>query len=185
MATFRHHRTGVIGADAATTLGAHRLATEIAYTCTEDNAGSNPDIKNSFWYGIVGLERSFSDNLTFNGQLFARRVSHYSNPEDIANPAVKPIAIQNAILNNQYDKQQFGVTLRVAKKWFNETLEGELAGSLLLNRSGYLVRPKLVYAYSDSIKLIGGVEYFGGSDKTSYGRQDKNRGVFAELRYFF
>ena len=185
MATFRHHRTRVIGADAATTLGAYRLATEIAYTRTEDNAGSNPDIKNSFWYGIVGLERSFSDNLTFNSQLFARRVSHYSNPEDIANPAVKPIAIQNAILNNQYDKQQFGVTLRVAKKWFNETLEGELAGSLLLNRSGYLVRPKLVYAYSDSIKLIGGVEYFGGSDKTSYGRQDKNRGVFAELRYFF
>lgn len=184
-ATFRNHRTRVIGADAATTLGAYRLATEIAYTRTEDNAGGNPDIKNSFWYGIVGLERSFSDNLTFNSQLFARRVSHYSNPEDIANPAVKPFAIQNAILNNQYDKQQFGVTLRVAKKWFNETLEGELAGSLLLNRSGYLVRPKLVYAYSDSIKLIGGVEYFGGSDKTSYGRQDKNRGVFAELRYFF
>ena len=71
------------------------------------------------------------------------------------------------------------------KKWFNETLEGELAGSLLLNRSGYLVRPKLVYATSDSIKLIGGIEYFGGSDKTSYGRQYKNRGVFAELRYCF
>ena len=47
---------------------------------------------------------------------FARRVSHYSNPEDIANPAVKPFAIQNAILNIQYDKQPFGVTLRVAKK---------------------------------------------------------------------
>ena len=77
------------------------------------------------------------------------------------------------------------MTLRVAKKWFNETLEGELAGSLLLKRSRYLVRPKLVYAYSDSIKLIGGVEYFGVLDKTSYGRQDKNRGVFVELRYFF
>ena len=100
-------------------------------------------------------------------------------------PIFRPHVFFLAILNNQYDKQPFGVTLRVAKKWFNETLEGELAGSLLLNRSGYLVRPKLVYAYSDSIKLIGGVEYFGGSDKTSYGRQDRNRGVFAELRYFF
>ena len=185
VAKFRHNRTRVLGADAATTLGAYRLATEIAYTRTEDSNGDNPDIKNSHWYGVVGLERSFTDNLTVNTQLFLRRVSHYTNPEDIADPGVRPFAIQNAILNNQYDKQQYGLTLRVAKKWFNETLEGELAGSLLLNRSGYLIRPKLIYAFSDSIKFIGGFEYFDGSENTAYGRQDKNRGLFTEVRYFF
>ncbi len=185
VAKIRNNRTRVIGADAATTLGAYRLATEIAYTRTEDNGGSNPEIKNSHWYGVFGVERPFEDNLTINAQLFVRRISQYSNPEEITDPAIRPFAIQNAILNNQYDKQQFGMTLRVAKKWFNETLDGELAGSVLLNRSGYLVRPKLVYAYTDSIKLIGGVEYFGGSGKTGYGRQEKNRGVFAEMRYFF
>ena len=185
IAKVRHNRTRVLGADAATTLGAYRLATEIAYTRTEDNGGGNPDIKNSHWYGVVGIERSFTDNLTINTQLFARRVSHYSDPEEIANPAVKPFAVQSAILNNQYDKNQFGLTARIAKKWFNETLEGELAGALLLNRSGYLIRPKLIYAYNDNVKLIGGLEYFDGSDKTSYGRQDKNRGIFAEVRYFF
>jgi hypothetical protein len=183
--SLRHNRTRVIGGDAATTLGAYRLATEIAYTRTEDNAGTNPDIKNSFWYGVVGVERNFEDNLTVNTQFFARRVNHYSDPEDIANPAIQPFAVQNAILNNQYDKQQYGLTFRISKKWLNETLEGELAGAALLNRSGYLIRPKVIYAYSDSIKLIGGFEYFGGSDKTSYGRQEKNRGVFAEMRYYF
>lgn len=187
VAKFRHNRTRVLGADAATTLGAYRLATEIAYTRTEDSGGDNPDIKNSHWYGVVGLERSFTDNLTINSQLFLRRVNNYSNPEDIVNPnpAIRSFAIQNAILNNQYDKQQYGLTLRIAKKWFNETLEGELAGGMLLNRSGYLIRPKLVYAFSDNVKFIGGFEYFDGSDKTSYGRQDKNKSVFAEVRYFF
>jgi hypothetical protein len=185
VAKLRHNRTRVLGADAATTLGAYRLATEIAYTRTEDSGGDNPDIKNSHWYAVVGLERSFTDNLTINSQLFMRRVNHYANPEDIANPGVQPFAIQNAILNNQYDKQQYGLTLRIAKKWFNETLEGELAGSLLLKRSGYLIRPKLVYAYSDNIKFIGGFEYFAGSDNTAYGRQEKNRALFAEARYFF
>ena len=63
----------------------------------------------------ANLHGHAGDALQPYGQLFARRVSHYSNPEDIASPAVKPIAIQNAILNNQYDKQPFGVTLRVAK----------------------------------------------------------------------
>lgn len=181
----RHNRTRVIGADAATTLGSFRLATELAYTRTADSDDNDPNIKNSFWYGIVGIERTFPDDLTINSQLFARRVDHYSNPEDIANPVVHLFAVQNAILNNQYDKQQFGVTFRVSKKWLNETLEGEVAGSLLLSRAGYLIRPKLAYAWSDSIKLIGGVEYFGGSDKTSYGRQEKNHGVFAEFRYYF
>ncbi len=185
IAKFRNNHPRVLGADAATTLGAYRLATEIAYTRTEDNDGGNPDIKNSHWYGVFGVERSFEDNLTINTQLFARRVSHYSNPEDISNPAIQPFAVQNSIISNQYDKLQYGLTLRVAKKWFNETLDGEIAGSVLLNRVGYLIRPKMVYAYSDSIKLIGGFEYFGGSEKTSYGSQNKNRGIFAEVRYFF
>ena len=185
VAQISHHRVRVIGGDAATSFGAYRFAVELAHTRTEDADGSNPSIKNSYWFGVVGVERTFEDNLSLNTQLFVRRVDRYSDPGSIANPAVRALAVQNAILNSQYDKQQYGLTLRVGKKWLNETLEGELAGSLLLNRSGYLVRPKLNYAWSDSLKLIAGVEYFSGSDKTSYGRQEKNRGVFAEVRYFF
>ena len=187
VANISHRRVRVIGGDAASSFGAYRLAVELAHTRTEDANGDNSAIKNPFWFGVLGIERSFEDNLSMIGQFFVRRVDHYTDPESIndPNPAIKPLAVQNAILNNQYDKQQYGLTLRVAKKWFNETLEGELAGSVLLNRSGYLVRPKLVYAWTDNIKFIAGAEYFAGSDKTSYGRQDKNRGVFVEARYYF
>ena len=48
----------------------------------------------------ANLHGHADDALQPYGQLFARRVSHYSNPEDIQNPAVKPFAIQNAILNS-------------------------------------------------------------------------------------
>jgi hypothetical protein len=180
-----HHRTRVLGADAATTRGSWRFALEGAYVRTEDPDGIDPGIKNPFFYGVFGIERSFTDNLTTIVQVYGRKVSHYRNPEDIAAPAARAIAIEQAIANNQYDRDQYGASARIAKKWFNETLEGELAGSLLLNRDGYSLRPRATYIWSDSIKILGGYEWYKGSDKTLFGRLEKNKTVFAEVRYFF
>ena len=75
--------------------------------------------------------------------------------------------------------------MRVAKKWFNETLDTELAGAALFGRYGYLLRPRVTWLYSDSIKFIGGYEWFKGSDKTIYGLLEKNKTLFAEVRWFF
>lgn len=33
------------------------------------------------------------------------------------------------------------MSLRIARKWLNETLEGEIAGAALLNRDGYIAAP--------------------------------------------
>ncbi len=181
----RHNRLKVFGGDVATSRGDYRYAFEAAYARTEDPDGVDPAIKNPFFYGVFGIERDFGNNLDVIVQVFMRRVQSYSAPEDIADPAARAVAIQQAVSNNQYDRNQEGVSARIAKKWFNETLEGELAAVLLLNRTGYSVRPKVTYAVSDTLKVMSGFEYFHGSDKTSYGVLEKNQGVFAELRYFF
>lgn len=183
--TLDHHRIKVLGADAATTVGAYRYAVEAAYTRTEDSDGTNPFVRNPFVYAVFGVERDFGNNLDVIVQAFAREILNYSNPEAITDPATRSLAVQQAVAGNQYDSHQQGISVRIGKKWFNETVEGELAGAFLLNRSGYLLRPKLSWAASDNLKLITGVEYFGGSDKTSYGVLEKNNGVFAEARYFF
>ncbi len=180
-----HHRIRVLGADAATTRGSYRFAVEGAYVQTADPEGVDPGIKNPFFYGVFGVERDFPDNLIVIVQAFTREVMHYSNPEETANPAARAIAVQQAVANSQYDRSQQGVSLRVAKKWFNETLEAEIAGAALLNRDGYALRPRVIYLYSDSIKLIAGYEYFKGSDKTVYGLLEKNKTLYAEVRYFF
>jgi hypothetical protein len=180
-----HHRIRVLGADAATTRGAFRFALEGAYVDTEDADGTDPYTKNPFVYAVFGVERDYPDNFTVIVQAFAREVMRYSNPEAIANPAARAIAVQQAVVNNQYDRTQQGLSLRIDKKWFNETLEAELAGSALLNRDGYSLRPRLIYLYSDSIKFITGYEYFKGSETTTYGLLEKNRTLFAEIRWFF
>ena len=180
-----HHRIQVLGADAATTRGSYRFALEGAYVHTEDPDGTDPTIKNPFFYGVFGVERDYTDNLTVIVQAFARQVTNYSNPEDIANPAARAIAVQQAVSNNQYDRSQQGLSARIDKKWFNETLEAELAAAVLLNRDGYALRPKVIYIWSDSIKFIAGYEYFKGSDKTTYGLLEKNKTLFAEARWYF
>jgi hypothetical protein len=181
----KHNRLKVFGGDIATARGDYRYAFEAAYARTDDPDGVDPGVKNPFFYGVFGIERDFGDNLDVIVQIFMRQVQNYSAPEDIADPAIRALAIQQAVVSNQYDRRQEGVSARIAKKWFNETLEGELAAVMLLNRDGFSIRPKLTYAVSDTLKVMGGVEWFHGSDKTTYGLLEKNKGLFAEVRYFF
>ena len=183
--TLDHHRIRVLGADAATTSGSYRFALEGAYVRTDDPDGTNAFIKNPFFYGVFGVERDYPDNFTVIVQAFAREVSHYSNPELIADPVTRAIAVQEAVVTNQYDRTQQGLSLRIDKKWFNETLEAEFGAITLLNREGYALRPRVIYMWSDSVKIIGAYDYFKGTDKTTYGILERNKALYSELRWYF
>ena len=173
----QHYRTQVIGVDAATTRGAYRFALESAYTRTEDSAGTNEFIKNPFLYTVFGVERDFGNNTSGIVQIFNRTVTNYSQPSAAAR--------FHAILANQLDRTQNGVSVRIAKKWWNETLETELAGVSLLDRHGYSVRPRVTYLWSDQVKILSGYEYYQGSSDTLFGLLHKNSLLFIEMRYFY
>lgn len=180
----RNHRLKMIGADAATTIGSNRYALEVAYLRTEDTRGQDLFVKNPFLYAVAGVEHDFGDTLSLIVQGFTRHVFSHQNPES-GPEATRTQAIQQAVVSNQFDATQFGVTARLGRKWLNETLEAEIAGSSLLTRRGYSFRPRVLYAVSDSLKLIGGFEWFGGSDKTAFGLLQRNRTLFTEVRYIF
>jgi hypothetical protein len=180
-----YHRTSVFGIDAATTRGSYRFALEAAYTQTIDPDGNDPFVRNPFFYGVAGIERSFSDDLSVIVQGYYRRVENYSHPEQVSDPALRALAVQQAILSAQYDLDQYGLSLRIGKQWLSQTLEGEVGALVRLDRSAYTLRPKLAYAVSDQVKLIIGAEYSFGSDKTIFRELERNNGVFAEARYFF
>ncbi len=173
----QHYRTQVIGVDAATTRGAYRFALESAYTRTEDSAGTNEFIKNPFLYTVFGVERDFGNNTSGIVQIFNRTVTNYSQPSSAAR--------FHAILTNQLDRTQNGISVRIAKKWWNETLETELSGLSLIDRNGYSVRPRMTYLWSDQVKILSGYEYYQGSSDTLYGLLHKNSLLFIEMRYFY
>lgn len=179
-----HHRYRVLGADAATALGRYGLRGEFAYARTDDSNGDDPFIKNPFFWGVMGVERTFFSYLNVNLQYFVRYVTKFDDPSNV-NPALRDVALTQAVISNQRDRAQHGFTFRISNKWMNETLEGEVAGMWDFTRNGYLLRPKVIYAINDKWKAVAGFDYYGGPDDSFFGRLEKNRGVYAELIYGF
>ncbi len=181
----QHHRIRVLGADAATVLGRYGLRAEMAYTQTEDAAGIDPFIKNPFFYGVLGADRTYFEYLNINLQYFQRRITNYSDPNAVADPLTRSVAIQQSIISNQQDNVQHGLSMRIADKWLHETLEAELAVVYNLTRSDYLLRPKIAYAFDDHWKGLLGATLFRGDADTFFGMLRDRSAVFGELRYSF
>ena len=180
-----YNKVETFGADLATIVGSNRYAIEMAYTRTEDNAGTNYLIKNPFLFTVVGIEHDFGNNLSAIVQGFHNHVMNYQDPRNISDSTERFVYSLSATGNGQLEQDSFGLSGRVGKKWMNETLEGELAGSMLITGHGYSVRPKLTYAISDSLKATAGYEFYGGASDTVLGARRKNKAFFSEIRYFF
>lgn len=182
---FEHNRIRILGMDAATVIGRYGLRAEAAYTWTA-NAGVNDFlVKKPFFYMVMGGDRTFFDYLNVNIQYYLRQVKNYSDPQAIANPLLRSVAIQGAVLSNQFDRFQHGITIRVSDKWLNETLEGEIAAVASFGRSNYFIRPKLVYAFSDNIKGSLGLDIYRGESNTFFGQLRNSSLLFAEMKYGF
>ncbi len=181
----RHHRIRVIGADAAATVGRYGLRAKAAYTFTEDARGDRPDVKNPFFFLVLGGDRTFIEYLNINVQYFTRVISGYRSPFDIEDALRRTVAIQQAVVANQLDRVQHGVSLRISDKWLHETLEAELASALSLTRLDYALRPKVTYALTDRWKAILGADVFRGDRRSFFGNLRDNTTAYAELRWSF
>lgn len=180
-----YNRITVLGADFARNYGRFGLRGEMAYVDTADDAGTDSGIKNPYLFWIIGVDRTYLDNLNVNLQFFQRRVRRYQNPESIPDPVGRDIAVLNAVLDGQRDRLSNGISFRVSNKWFNDTLEAELFTVLNLTRRDSFWRPLLTYAFNDDWKGTMGAEFYRGADDTQYGGLKPNRSVFVELRYGF
>lgn len=183
--SLQHHRIRVLGADAAAVMGRYGLRAEAAYTWTDDAAGIDPFVKNPFFYGVVGADRTFFEYLNINLQYFMRQISGFSDPNITANPLTRAIAVQQGIFSNQQDKFQQGMSLRISDKWLNETLEAELAAVYNFTHRDYMLRPKLGYAFNDHWKGSAGAILFRGNDSTFFGLLQDRSAMFGDLRYSF
>lgn len=180
-----HNRIRVLGADAATAVGRYGLRAEAAYTLTKDGDGRNPLVKNPFFYLVVGAERSFLEDFNVNIQYLLRVISNFRDPEEVVDPLRRAAALQLAVVTNQRDRVQQGVSLRASYKWLNETLEGEIVSVLSFPRLDCLVRPKLTYALTDHWKGTIGADVFRGSSYSFFGRLRGISAAYVELRWSF
>ncbi|MBI4590589.1 MAG: hypothetical protein HY725_17305 [Candidatus Rokubacteria bacterium] len=181
----KYHRIRVIGADAAATLGRYGVRAEAAYTFTEDPSGRRPQVKNPFFFLVLGGDRTFLERLNVNLQYLFRFVVHHLSPVDLQDPIQRGVATEEAIVANELDEFLHGASLRVSHTWLNETLEGEVAGILTFTRLDFVIRPKLTYAVTDRWKAVVGADIFRGERRSFFGRLRDNSTAFAEVRWSF
>ena len=124
----RYDRQRVLGADFARNVGRFGVRGEMAYALTDDRLGRDPFVRSPQLYGVLGVDRTFLENLNVNIQAFYRRVYHYRDPHDVRDPMVRPWAVQSALLAGQLDRLNSGATFRVSNKWLHDTLEAEVFG---------------------------------------------------------
>lgn len=163
-----HPRVRVLGADAATTLGRWGVRAEAAYTWTTDPGGTDPFTKNPFFYGVAGADRTFLDNLNVNVQALYRRIAHFEDPYAVTGP-LQVLAVRQALLANQRDPEQLGATIRVSRKWHNDTVEAEVSAITWFVHGDSLVRPRLKYAWTDRLRTTLGADIYRGPRDSFFG----------------
>ena len=179
-----HHGVRVVSADMTANLGRFGIRAEGAYVHTEDD-GSDPYTKDPFLFVVAGVDRTWGGLLNLNLQYLFRHVLDYPSLPAGGAAFASVVAAQQAILNSQTQRTQHGASFRLAYKWLHETLEGEMAAAAYAGPTGLMLRPKVVYAVTDSWKALAGAEIFRGETASLFGLLRSNTTGYAELRWSF
>ena len=156
---------------------------EAAYT----DVGGRPTpfrTKDNFWI-VVGVDRTFDSGWNVNLQYSFRYIVDYEDPALLPNPVVRAIALQSAAVNNQLDRRQNGMTLRVARTWMNERLEFETSAAGYFETRDVAIRPRLSYALTDSTRAVLGADVFLGPQLSYFGRVRDLSAAYAQIVYGF
>ncbi len=178
-----HHRVHSVGGDFAILHGTWALRGESAYVHTRNEDGSRRDIQTPFVSYVAGVETDFSGSLNMIVQYMGRYVFHRYDtsmglPDD-------QIAEYSALLTGQLDTVQNAVGVRVIRKWRSDTLELYLMGVVNLERTNWLIRPRVSYALSSEWKATVGGEIYGGEAVSQFGFLEDNTTAFAQLKWSF
>jgi hypothetical protein len=167
--TPRHEMITQYGSTISKDLGDFLVKSEVIYTVgrnfsTQSLADGDGLVAQNFLDYIVTFEMPLPDDARVNAQIFQRR---YENHD--AN--IIPRRIES------------GASLFWSGKWGN--FEPQILGIHSLERTDYLIRPKLVWRFAKEWRATFGVDVFGGKSNGLFGQYDQKDRVYTDLRKSF
>lgn len=118
-------------------------------------------------------------------QYVFRQTGSYQDPTKISGPLARTVAVQDAVAAGQLTPTQNGMSTRIGYKWFHETLEAEVAAVGYFEKGDSLVRTKVLYHWTDTLRVTVAQETYSGPDTSFFGLQKKNSATIAEMAYGF
>ncbi len=170
-----HHRLSLAGGSFSTTIGPFVLRGEAAYYFgkyfqTNNPAANQGLVEKDYLHYLVGLDFSVWD-IKFSGQFIQKAIMDYKDGELLETPMFK----------EQYNNM---ATFLARYSCLNETLTLEYFMYYDFNYDDALIRPRILYDYSDSINLQFGANIFTGT-KGFFGQYNLNDMVYAKVYYNF
>jgi hypothetical protein len=164
-----HPRLTMLGADMATVVGRYGLRAELAYSRVDQARPQDPLTRQPMFYLVAGGERTYGNYFNVNLQLYWKHTYGLKEASAQPDPMRQALLTQARASWDQTEADQVGLSLRLANKWLNETVEAELAGVYALTQRQYALRPRLIWHVNDRLKLTLGADLYGGDDDTNFG----------------
>lgn len=166
----RHDRINQYGSTLSKDFGDVVLKAEGVYTTGRsfsvlDLADSDGVVRQNTLDWAVGLDFTLPAESRFNVQLFQRRYSNY-NATQIP------------------DKEENGYSLLFNTKLVNNW-EAQAIFISSLNRTDWLLRPRLTWNFQRNWRLMVGADLFKGDPNGLFGRYDQKDRIYSEVRYTF
>jgi hypothetical protein len=166
----RHDRITQLGGTVAKAFGDVVVKAEAVYTRgrsynvrrLEDDDGV---VRQDTFDIIAGLDFALSSDTRFNVQVFDR--AFLDHDADII-----------------YKRHEPGYSLLLNRK-FGNRLEAQVLYIASLNRTDWMVRPRIAWDFQTNWQLVGGVDIFEGPPLGLFGQFAKRDRAYTELRYTF
>lgn len=172
--TPEHNRITLGGGSFSTTLGPLVLRGEGAYYSGKKFNTTNPSVNNGviekdYIHYMLGTDFTLFD-INFSTQFIQKAIMDYDE-----------VIAPNALFKDEFNNM---MTFLVRYSTLNETLDLEFFSYYDVEYDGALIRPRMLYDYSDAINLQLGANIFTGTEG-SFGQYNKNDMIYAKIIYSF
>lgn len=180
---FRNSRIRATGADFVMGFTGWGLRGEVARV-EFDRSLNTAFYPHTYLNTVLGAEFASWQSSNINLQWLHRRVNDFQDPRQVAGPFAQ-IALANASIHNQFDREQNGIAVRLSRLWRNDTIRAEFALTKFFEHGDYVLRPKIEYALNDNLRMVIMADLYRGPSDSFLGSLRKNSLAYGELRYQF
>ncbi len=172
--TPEHKRISLAGGSFSTTLGPLVLRGEGAYYFGKYFNTSNPmvnngTIKKDYIHYMIGTDFTLFD-IKFSTQFIQKAIIDYEE-----------VIVPNSLFKDDFNNM---MTFLARYSTLNETLDLEFFSYYDFEYAGALIRPRMLYDYSDAINIQFGANIFTGTEGM-FGQYNKNDMIYGKIIYSF
>lgn len=169
----------MVGADMAISQGAMIYRAETAWVDYPRAFASNQTQRRPYFSTVIQAERSLGDRHTISAQVFAKHLRGSLQPP--ANPIMNDLQSAQALISNELDRDQVGLTFRYARPLWESRGEMDVFAVYSHPRNDWMMRGRLHYSLSDTQRFSVGFDLLRGPQNSYLGNLRDNSLIFAEI----